>query len=116
LLTAGAFSLPVLMLAFSFSRHLGLSLLILVGVGMGLIVVANLTNALVQGLVADSMRGRVMGIYALSFFGFMPLGSLWVGQMAQLLGERPAVIINAGLFLAFILIIWVVVPKLRTLE
>ncbi len=116
LLTAGAFSLPVLMLAFSFSRHLGLSLLILLGVGVGLIVVANLTNALVQGLVEDSMRGRVMGIYALSFFGFMPLGSLWVGQIAHLLGERTALIINTGLFLAFILVIWGLVPKLRTLE
>jgi MFS family permease len=116
LLTLGAFSLPLLMIIFSFASHLGLSLLILFIFGLAIIVVANLSNSLVQGLVDDAIRGRVMGLYALAFFGFMPLGSLWIGQMAEILGERQAVLLNAGLFLAFLTTIWVLRPEIKKLE
>lgn len=116
LLTAAAFSLPLLMFIFSFSSHLGLSLLILFIVGMAIISIANLSNSLVQGLVVDSMRGRVMGIYSLSFFGFMPLGSLWIGQIAVAVGEREAVMINSGLLLILIAAIWLLAPKIKKLE
>ncbi len=116
LLTLAAFSLPLLMMIFSFSAHLGLSLIILFIVGMGIITIANLSNSLVQGLVADSMRGRVMGLYSLSFFGFMPLGSLWAGQIAAALGEREAVMLNAGLLLIFLSVVWLLAPKIKKLE
>lgn len=96
--------------------HPGLSLLILFIVGMGIIAVANLSNSLVQGLITDSMRGRVMGIYSLSFFGFMPLGSLSVGQIAKALGEIPAVMINAGLLFILLVSIWLLVPRIKKLE
>ncbi|MGQ9577750.1 MAG: hypothetical protein ACUVWQ_03925 [Candidatus Aminicenantales bacterium] len=55
---------------------------------MGIIAGANLSNSLVQGLVADSGRGRVMGIHSLSFFCFLPLGSLSVGQIATALAKN----------------------------
>ncbi len=116
LLTAAAFSLPLLMFIFSFSSHLGLSLLILFIVGMVIIAVANLSNSLVQGLVANSMRGRVMGIYSLSFFGFMPLGSLWVGQIASVMGERQAVMINSGFLFILLIAIWLAAPRIKKLE
>ncbi len=116
LLTLAAFSLPLLMMIFSFSAHLGLSLIILFIVGMGIITIANLSNSLVQGLVADSMRGRVMGLYSLSFFGFMPLGSLWAGQIAAALGEREAVMLNAGLLIIFLSVVWLLAPKIKKLE
>jgi len=116
LLTVGAFSLPFLMIIFSFVSHLGLSLLILFMAGMAIIVVANLSNSLVQGLVDDSIRGRVMGLYALAFFGFMPLGSLWIGQIAEMLGERQAVLLNAGLLLIFLTSIWLLRPEIKKLE
>lgn len=114
-LTAGAFSLPGLMIIFTLSSHLALSILILFIVGMAIIVVANLSNSLVQGLVDDFMRGRVMGLYSLSFFGFMPLGSLWVGQIAEALGERQAILLNSLLLLTFLIAIWLVVPKIKNL-
>lgn len=62
------------------------------------------------------MRGRVMGIYSLSFFGFMPLGSLSVGQIATALSEKSAVMINAGLLFILPVSIWLLVPRIKKLE
>ncbi|MCX7974613.1 MAG: MFS transporter, partial [Candidatus Aminicenantes bacterium] len=115
LLTIGAFSLPLLMLIFSFSSHLGLSLITLFTVGIAIIIVANLANSLVQSLVDYSMRGRIMGLYSLSFFGFMPLGSLLTGQIASALGERQTILINSCFLFLFLTIVWLLAPKIKKL-
>jgi MFS family permease len=116
LLTLGSFLFPLLILAFAFMRWLPLSLAFLVGSGVAVIFIFNLANALVQTLVKDELRGRVMGLYSLTFFGFLPIGALWIGAMAERLGEMPAVLLNAGLMLFFAGLVAVLVPKLRSLE
>ncbi len=116
LLTAGTFALPLLLLAFAFTRGLALSLLLLVGVGGSLVVVMNLANALVQTHVEERLRGRVMGIYAFAFFGLIPLGSLWSGALAQWLGETVSVAAGAVVTLGFAAAAWIFAPRLRTLS
>jgi MFS family permease len=116
LLTFGTFAFPALLLVFSFVRFLPLSLFMLVGVGAATILIMNLANALVQTLVSDSLRGRVMGIYALTFFGLMPIGALWIGSVAQHIGAPNAVIIASLISLVFASLVWTLVPKLRTLQ
>jgi len=116
LLTLGAFSFPVLLIAFGFARWTPFSLLMLVGIGFSTILVFNLCNSLVQTLVQDSLRGRVMAIYSLTFFGTVPIGSLLVGLTAELLSEPAAVVLSAAVILVFSSLIWVFVPKLRELE
>ena len=115
LLTAGTLVFPVLLFAFSFARWFPLSLLLMLGVGAALIQIMNLANALVQSLVPDHLRGRVMGLYGLTFFGLMPLGALWVGMAAEHLGEPVAVMIGAGLSLAVAFLVFLRVPALRRL-
>jgi MFS family permease len=116
LLTVGSFAFPIMLAAFSFIRWLPLSLVLILGIGMSSILIFNLCNSLVQTLVQDSLRGRVMGIYSLTFFGIMPIGAILVGLSAQLLGEPSAFLINAAIMMAFSLLIWMMAPKLRRLE
>jgi MFS family permease len=90
-----------------------LSLLALAASGVGMILVMNLANAMVQTSTPDHLRGRVMGAYTWIFFGFMPLGSLWTGVVAERIGEPEAVVINALCALAFAMLVWILFPRLR---
>lgn len=114
--TIGSFVLPLSMAAFAAVRWLPLSLALLVCLGWGFMVVANSSNALVQTRVPDDLRGRVMGVFTLTFFGGMPLGSLLAGAMAQRIGEPATVLINASVvLLASTLIFWRL-PYIRKLR
>jgi len=114
LLTAGSLMFPVMLLAFSFTRTLPLSLIILAGAGVASVMVLNIANALVQTMVDDKLRGRVMSIYSLTFFGFHPIGSLWVGVTADKLGPPAALAINSVILLVFALGVWFFVPGLKS--
>ncbi|MCX6168931.1 MAG: MFS transporter [Ignavibacteriales bacterium] len=112
-LVFGLSSLPIFMILFSFNSSFILSALILVGIGAGIIAVNNLANGLVQTLVTEEFRGRVMGVYSFSFFGFMPIGALWIGMLAEELTSPQAIMINAFILLIFTIIIWFLSPRLR---
>ena len=64
------------LIAFSWSRWMWLSMPILVVVGCTMIVQMAAINTIIQSLVDEDKRGRVMSFYAMSFFGAMPFGSL----------------------------------------
>jgi MFS family permease len=113
LVTLGTFITPVLLMAFSVLHWLPASLVIFGGVGLGTIMVMNLANALVQTSTPESLRGRVMGVYTWIFFGFMPVGSLWTGEVATRVGLSEAVMINGALALIVAIGVWVFFPKLR---
>ena len=68
-----------------------LSMACLVGIGIGLISFFATANSMLQMRTPDSLRGRVMGLYALVFQGFFPFGSLAIGYLADLVGVRFAV-------------------------
>jgi MFS family permease len=114
-LTIGTFVYPVLLLAFAEVRPLPLSLAVLVGVGWGGMVLFNMANTLVQSHVSDALRGRVMSIYTLTFFGGMPLGALVAGALAQFIGAPLTIVASALISLAFAVLFWVWVPQLRRL-
>jgi len=116
LLTLGTIAFPLLLLLFTFMRSLPLALLVLVGTGMAVILIMNIANALVQGLVPDALRGRVMSVYSMTFFGCMPLGALWVGAVAEYASAPTAMIIGALVSLAFGVLLFVFAPWVRRLE
>jgi MFS family permease len=113
LVTLGSFVMPIFLLAFSTVRWLPLSLLTLVGIGWGFMVLANSSNALLQSHVPDELRGRVMSIFVLAFFGLMPVGSLLAGVAASRFGEPLTVAVGAGILLLFAVLVWARVPELR---
>ncbi len=87
-----------LIAAFAWSRVPAISYALLFLVGIAQIVVFSLANSIVQLLVPNEMRGRVMSIYMLSFRGGMPLGSLAAGALANVY-SAPAVLAVNGLLL-----------------
>jgi MFS family permease len=110
------FLLPVLLVLFAFTRALPLSLVVLLAVGAANIVSNNLANSLVQTLTPDHVRGRVMGVYMLTFFGFMPLGALLAGMSATVLGVPQTVMLGAALTLVCATVLALAVPSMRRLE
>jgi MFS family permease len=95
LLTSGSLAAPILLSLFAVSRWLPLSLITFVGVGLATMLVFNMMNALVQLQLPDHLRGRVMGIYTLTFFGLLPIGSLLSGVAAEHWGEPATVLLSA---------------------
>lgn len=77
---------PALLMAFAFTSYYPLSLLLAYGLGFGFMVQFTTINTLLQARVEDSFRGRVMGLYTLSFFGFSPFGNLLMGALGEKFG------------------------------
>jgi dipeptide/tripeptide permease len=112
-MAVGSLLFPVLVFLFSFTRTVTSSVILLVAVGGANIVVNNLANSIVQTLTPDSLRGRVMAIYTLAFFGIMPVGSLLAGTIASGIGAPLTVILGSGACLACAVAITLFVPSLR---
>lgn len=86
-----------LIVAFSLSRVFWLSNLLLFCTGAALICVFSMTASLVQLIVPDHLRGRVMSIYMVAFRGGMPLGSLAAGYTASLASAPAVLAVNGAL-------------------
>jgi MFS family permease len=80
---------------FSQSRDVALSLLLILFVGMGMMVALASSNTVLQVLVDEDKRGRVMSFFAVAVFGTMPLGSLLGGVMTDRFGV-PATLLFGG--------------------
>lgn len=114
-LTTGLLLYPVALLVWATVTWLPLSLLLLVVVGFSWMLIANMNNVLLQSHVEDQLRGRVMGIYTLAFFGLMPIGSLLSGALAEWAGAPVSVAIGAAIMLIFAVWIWFRMPSIRSL-
>jgi MFS family permease len=82
-------------MVFSASSLLWLSLLTLMVSGFGMMVMMASCNTILQTIVEDDKRGRVMSLYTMAFMGLAPLGSLIGGKVASLLGT-PAALLLCG--------------------
>jgi len=113
LFTIGTFVMPLFLILFSLTRVLPASFLALMGVGWGFMVIVNLSNTLVQINVTDELRGRVMGLFTFTFFGFMPIGSLINGALADKIGTPLTIQINAIILLAAAFLLFSLFPYIR---
>jgi MFS family permease len=86
-----------LIASFALSRTFWVSNLLLFGAGACLLCVFSMTASLVQLIVPDHLRGRVMSIYMVAFRGGMPLGSLASGYAASLTSASYVLALNGGL-------------------
>ena len=83
-LSAGGFGVSLIL--FSFSKIFWLSTVLLVPVGFTMMVQMASSNTLIQAMVPDKLRGRVMSVYSMMFMGMAPLGALSAGALAHRLG------------------------------
>lgn len=73
---------------FALSTNLVISLVALFGIGFAIVVSVATENTLLQKLVTDQMRGRVMSMFMMSFIGTMPIGNIAAGALSQRFGVR----------------------------
>ena len=90
----------VALTAFAFSRLLWLSALLMVVAGIGLMVQIASCNTLLQTIVEDSKRGRVMAFFLMAYFGTMPFGSLAAGAVSTRIGAPYTLALGGVLCLA----------------
>lgn len=115
LLSWGALMLPVFVLMFSLVNNQLLAIMLIFGTGLSLIFFFNLANSLVQSMSPHHLRGRIMSVYSLTFFGLIPIGALLIGTFASKAGERLAVQSIALADLILTLVVFSLVPKLKKL-
>jgi MFS family permease len=82
------------LIAFGFSQHLWLSMLMVLVTGFGMMQGLTASNTIIQTLVDENMRGRVMSYYTMAFVGMAPFGSLLAGAMADAIGAPRTVVIS----------------------
>ena len=90
----------VALVLFSFSRSLPLSLLLMAATGFGMMQGMASSNTVIQTLVPEEKRGRVMSYYTVAFVGMAPFGSLLAGELAHRFGAPHAVMITGACVLA----------------
>lgn len=83
------------LIAFALARSVWVALVLLVVVGAGFMIQMAATNTILQTIVEESMRGRVMAFYTMAFLGTAPLGSLLAGVLASRVGA-PYTILAGG--------------------
>ena len=86
----------VSLLTFAMSRLAWLSMAALVAAGLGMMVQMASSNTILQTIVDEDKRGRVMSFYAMALFGTVPFGSLLAGGLAHRIGT-PATLLVGGL-------------------
>ena len=84
----GAILFGICISGFAVASRLTMSLMFLFGLGFALVVSIAITNTLLQKLVTDQMRGRVMSMFLLSFMGTMPIGNILAGTASQHFGPQ----------------------------
>jgi MFS family permease len=98
---------------FSLSRNLLLSILLLLFTGCGMMVQMAAANTLLQTIVDDDKRGRVMSFYSMAFMGMAPFGSLLAGTLASKFGAPITNIIGGSICLLAAIVFARKLPRLR---
>jgi MFS family permease len=106
---------PLILIAFSFTTLYPLSLVLAYGLGVGFMVQFTTINTLLQTRVEDSFRGRVMGLYTITFFGFAPFGNLLIGYLGQTIGLGIAMTLFAVCSLILSRLVLMKTPEIQKL-
>jgi MFS family permease len=101
------------LVGFSFSDKLGLSLPLLVVAGFAMMVHMAASNTVLQTVVDEDKRGRVMSLYTMAFLGTLPLGSLLAGSLAHQIGAPGMVRLGGACCVVASLLFAVQLPRLR---
>jgi MFS family permease len=103
------------LIAFSFSRWIYLSLPLMFVTGFGMMQQMASSNTILQTIVPDERRGRVMSYYTMAFFGMAPFGSLFAGSLASRIGAPRTLFIGGICCLVGAAWFWSELPEIRRL-
>ena len=108
-----ALAFGALLLTFSLSRSFVLSAALLLPIGFSMMVQISSSNTLIQTMVPDDLRGRVMAVYSMMFMGMAPAGSLLAGWAADRIGAPSTVAIGGALCVLAAAVFRWSLPRLR---
>ena len=108
-----SFGFGASMILFASSRSYPLSILLLVPVGFSMMLQMSSSNTLIQTMVPDELRGRVMAVYSMMFMGMAPFGALVAGTMANHIGAPTTVALGGLTCLAGSLVFGSQWPNMR---
>ena len=112
----GSFFFALCVIGFALATHVYTSLAFIFGMGFAIVCSVAVTNTLLQQLVRDEMRGRVLSMFMLSFIGTMPIGNLIAGAASERFGA-PHTLASGGLIIAlFIAVLTLRYKSLRELH
>jgi MFS family permease len=109
--SCGGFGISLIL--FSFSRTFWLSAVLLLPVGFGMMLQMSSSNTLIQAMVPDHLRGRVMSVYSMMFMGMAPFGALFAGALADRVGAPITVAMGAVAAIGGAALFWLQLPKIR---
>lgn len=98
-ITTGNIIFSISLILFAFADKLVVALPLLFFIGMGLLSQGATINTLIQTVVREDFRGRVMSIYVLMFLGMAPIGNIEIGLLSESLSIRSALILNGCIVL-----------------
>lgn len=101
------------LILFSLSRNFWLSTFLLLPVGFSMMVQMASSNTLIQSMVPDRLRGRVMAVYSMMFVGMAPFGALLAGVLAHLLGAPMTVATGGAVCIAGAIVFRSHLPRVR---
>ena len=117
LLIVASMTWPVLLILFAFARNGWLGHVLLLGIGCTMILNGAIANGLLQQIVPDHLRGRMMAAYGLVVVGLAQVvGAFSAGALADVIGVRATIAISAAAMLLYGLVAFFRRPELRTLE
>lgn len=97
LLSMGALLGPAAVILLASSQTMIMAMALAALAGFAFVCQMIMMNTLIQVVVPDEFKGRVLSLYTLTFFGLSPLGNLVIGGAAQAIGVAPALIVFAGI-------------------
>ena len=92
IIVASTVSLSAALIAFSLSHSMAISLIVLPFVGAGMMVQTASANTILQTVVDEDLRGRVMAFYSVAILGTQPIGSLLAGILADRIGAQRTIL------------------------
>ncbi|WP_298819999.1 MFS transporter [Chloroflexus sp.] len=116
LLATAALLYAPLLIGFTQTRSVPLALILIGLCGWAGVTTMALTNTLIQLIVPDDLRGRVMSVFTLMLMGLSPLGGMLAGSIAELVGSVPLVVASSAVigWLLVLVVEWQA-PQLRRL-
>ena len=113
MIPVAAVSFGVGLILFGLSKTMWLSMLMMLVIGFGMMQGLTASNTIIQTLVSENMRGRVMSYYTVAFVGMAPFGSLLAGALAHAIGAPRTVMISGVVCIAGAAWFW---TRLKTIR
>ena len=113
LFNATAYAFAGLTILFSLTRSVHMAAVVLLFLGLTMLINGALANGILQSVVPDELRGRVMATYVFVYVGFTPIGSLIAGTVSRFVGVQWAIFSGGVVMLAYSLWAFSKYPEMR---